>query len=104
MQKTNRAESILPAGAASSFDDYGITRRDVLRTGVGAAALASLGSFLPSRAFAMDGSGQHPVFGLSRADRRAVSFNLRSDAAAFYLDPPASGPDVQPVSGDERVW
>ncbi|MEM7584316.1 MAG: twin-arginine translocation signal domain-containing protein [Acidobacteriota bacterium] len=82
----------------------GVTRRDLLKAGASAAALAGAGSLLPSAALATGGSGQHPVFGLGRADRRAVSFNLRTDAATFYLNPPDSGPDVQPVSGDEGLY
>jgi len=84
--------------------ESGVTRRDVLRAGAGAAALVGAGSLFPATALAAGGSGLHPVFGLNRADRRAVSFNLRTDAAAFYLSAPGSGPDVQPVSGDEGLY
>lgn len=87
-----------------SSDDTGVTRRDVLRVGASAAALAGASSLLPTPALATGGSGQHPVFGLSRADRRVVAFNLRTDSAAFYLNPPNSGPAVQPVSGDEGLY
>ncbi|MEM7356869.1 MAG: hypothetical protein AAF657_39005, partial [Acidobacteriota bacterium] len=97
----------VPATSAQSHDspnDPGLSRRDVLKVGASAAAVAGASSLFPAAALASGGSGQHPVFGLSRADRRAVSFNLRSDAAAFYLSPPNSGPAVQPVSGDEGLY
>ena len=84
--------------------DTGVTRRDVLKASASAAALAGASTLLPTPAMASGGSGQHPVFGMSRADRRVVAFNLRTDTAAFYLNPPASGPAVQPVSGDEGLY
>lgn len=89
---------------SGSTSDSGVSRRDVLFAGASAAALAGVGSLFPSAAWAAGGSGQHPVFGLSRADRRALAFDMRSDAAAFYLNPPGSGPDVQPVNGDEGLY
>lgn len=88
----------------ATTNDSDFTRRDLFKVGAGAAVLAGVGSVFPSAAFAAGGSGLHPVFGLPRADRRALAFKLRSDTAAFYLDPPESGPDVQPVSGDEGLY
>lgn len=78
-------------------------RRQVLIGGASAAvAVASTTGFSTSVA-AMDGSGSHPVFGGTRADRRLNSFELRVDAAESYLTLD-NGPDVQPVNGDEGLY
>ncbi len=101
MRERDQSTGTAHSQSHKSNGRQGVTRRDVLKVGASAAALAGAGSLFPGVALASGGSGQHPVFGLPRADRRVVSFNLRTDAAAYYLDPPHSGPDVQPVNGDE---
>ncbi|MEM6795071.1 MAG: twin-arginine translocation signal domain-containing protein, partial [Acidobacteriota bacterium] len=104
MQKKQKSVE-LDSQALANEQESGVSRRDVLKASAGAAAIAGAGSLFPSEALAM-GSGVHPVFGLSRVDRREMAFKLRCDTAAFYVNLPnsVSGPDVQPVSGDEGLY
>ncbi len=83
--------------------DSGLSRRQVLKAGVSAAAVAATTTGFSLNASAMGGSGMHPVFGDDRATRRLDSFELRVDAAESYLTL-SNGPDVQPVSGDEGLY
>ncbi len=78
-------------------------RRQVLAGGASAVVLAATSTGVSTSASAMGGSGMHPVFGSSRADRRIDSFELRVDAAESYLTL-NNGPDIQPVSGDEGLY
>ncbi len=81
----------------------GFNRREVLLGGASAAVVAATSTGFSTPVSAMGGSGSHPVFGGSRADRRLDSFELRVDAAESYLTL-NNGPDVQPVSGDEGLY
>ncbi len=79
------------------------SRRQVLAGGASAAVVAATTTGFSGETLAMGGSGMHPVFGDSRADRRLDSFELRVDAAESYLTL-NNGPDVQPVNGDEGLY
>ncbi len=88
---------------SESNSSLSFNRRQVLLGGASAAVVAATTTSFGNDAFAMTGSGMHPVFGDSRADRRLDAFELRVDAAESYLTLD-NGPDVQPVSGDEGLY
>lgn len=106
IDQTHEIPANEPSGTDSNTtEDSGLqcNRRQVLLGGASAAVVAATTTGFSNDASAMTGSGMHPVFGGSRADRRLDSFELRVDAADSYLMLD-NGPDVQPVSGDEGLY
>lgn len=75
------------------------TRRQILQTGAGVAALAGAG-LAPGSSFAASASG-HPVFGAKPRIRSAEAMRIRIDAAQTYLQ---EFIHPQTTNGDEGLY